>query len=124
MSRLTVLLATLLVLSTSPASAQANAAGEWAVSFATPVGSMEFTMIVAQNGGKLSGHLTSDIGEFPMTGTVEGDQVTIVWTLMDEGKPMEITFRGTVDRNSITGTAQLGKVGKGPMSAERIGAGE
>jgi len=111
----------LALLSAPPVSAQADAAGEWTVSFTAPLGMMEFTMIVAQNGAKLTGHLTSDIGEFPLTGTVDGNQVTILWTLNDQGKAIEITFSGKLEGDSIQGTAKLGNIGQGPMSAERIG---
>jgi hypothetical protein len=115
----TAFIVALALLSAAPVFAQANVAGEWAVSFTAPLGTMEFTMIVAQNGAKLTGHLTSDIGEFPLAGTVDGNQVTIVWTLHDQGKELEITFSGKVEKNSITGTAKLGNVGQGPLSAER-----
>ena len=110
----------LALLSAPPAFAQANAAGEWTVSFTAPLGTMEFAMIIAQNGAKLTGHLSSDIGEFPLTGTVDGDQVTIVWTLNDQGKAIEITFSGKLEGDSIQGTAKLGNIGQGPMSAERV----
>jgi D-glucosaminate-6-phosphate ammonia-lyase len=109
-----------LALAAAPVYAQADVAGEWAVSFVTPLGPSEFTMVISQNGAKLTGHLTSDIGEFPLTGTVDGDQVKILWTLHDQGKTLEITFAGKVTGNSITGTATLGNVGQGPLSAERI----
>ncbi len=118
-STVAVCVAALMVCSAAPASAQANVAGEWAVSFATPLGMMEFTMAVSQSGTKLTGHLTSDVGEFPLKGTVDGDQVTIDWTLNDQGKALDITFKGKVDGNTITGTAKLGNVGQGPFSAER-----
>jgi phosphate-selective porin len=110
----------LALLSAPSASAQADAAGEWTVSFTAPLGTMEFAMIVSQNGAKLTGHLSSDIGEFPLTGTVDGNQVTILWTLTDQGKPIEITFSGKLEGDSIQGTAKLGNVGVGPLSAERI----
>ena len=118
-STVAVCLAALLLCSAAPVSAQANVAGEWAVSFATPMGMMEFTMAVSQNGTKLTGHLTSDVGEFPLKGTVDGDQVTIDWTLNDNGKMVEITFKGKVDGDKINGTAKLGTIGQGPFLAER-----
>jgi hypothetical protein len=89
--------------------------------FATPGGPREFTMFVAQSGTRLSGRLTSDVGEFPLTGAVDGSHVKIVWSLPEQGKLLEITFTGTVDGDSITGTAKLGNLGQGPMSAERTG---
>jgi hypothetical protein len=104
-----------------PSPADTSVAGEWAVAFTTPQGRMEMTMAVTQDGTKLSGHLTSDIGEFPLKGTVDGDRVTIVWSFVERGKTLEITFRGKIEGDSISGTAQIGDVGEGPMSAERTG---
>jgi hypothetical protein len=112
------LLAVFLV-SIVPLFAQADVAGEWAVTFQTPGGPEEFMMFVAQNGAKLTGRLTSDVGEFPLTGAVDGNRVRIVWSLPEQGKLLEITFTGTIDGDSITGTAKIGDLGQGPMSAER-----
>jgi hypothetical protein len=112
------LLAVFLV-SIAPLSAQADVAGEWAVTFQTPGGPEEFMMFVAQSGARLTGRLTSDVGEFPLTGAVDGNHVKIVWSLPERGKLLEITFTGTIDGDSITGTAKLGDLGQGPMSAER-----
>ena len=113
----------LLLVSAAPvfaqADARADAAGEWAVTFATPGGPEEFTMFVAQNGAKLTGRLTSDAGEFPLTGAVDGNHVKIVWQFPEQGKLLEITFTGTIEGDSITGTAKLDGLGQGPMSAER-----
>ncbi len=106
------------------ATAQPSVTGEWAVSFTTPMGTMEFAMAVTQNGTALTGHLSSDVGEFPLKGTVDGDQVTINWTLNDGGKMVDITFKGKIDANgnAISGTATLGKIGQGAFSAERTGS--
>jgi hypothetical protein len=120
-SRMRVCLVALLLVpfGAAPLSAQANVAGEWAVSFATPMGMMEFTMAVSQSGTKLTGHMTSDVGEFPLKGTVDGDQVTIDWTLNDNNKMVDITFKGKVEGDKMSGTAKLGTIGQGPFSAER-----
>src|SRR5437868_4257400 len=78
------------------AQAVADAAGEWDVSFSTPSGPAEFTMYVNQEGTRLTGRLTSDAGEFPLRGTVDGDTVTITWTLPDGGRLLDVTFRAKV----------------------------
>ena len=109
----------LLLVTAAPVFAQADVAGEWAVTFATPGGPQDFTMFVVQEGARLSGRMTSDVGEFRLTGTVDGNRVKIVWSLPDSGKMLEITFTATIDGDSITGTARLGTLGEGPMSAER-----
>jgi hypothetical protein len=118
-ARLAASLLAVFLVSIVPLSAQADVAGEWAVTFQTPGGPEEFTMFVAQNGARLTGRLTSDVGEFPLTGAVDGNRVRIVWSLPEQGKLLEITFTGTIDGDSITGTAKLGDLGQGPMSAER-----
>jgi hypothetical protein len=102
-----------------PVAAQAKVEGEWAVTFGTPMGVMEFSMAISQNGTKLTGHLTSDVGEFPLKGTVDGDQITIDWTLNDNGKMVDITFKGKVEGDKMGGTAKLGTIGTGPFSADR-----
>jgi hypothetical protein len=109
----------LMLVTAAPVFAQADVGGEWAVTFATPGGPQDFTMFVAQEGARLSGRLTSDVGEFRLTGTVDGNHLKIVWSLPDAGKMLEITFTATIDGDSMTGTARLGNLGEGPMSAER-----
>ena len=100
-------------------SAQADVAGEWRVEFATPSGPADFTMFVSQSGAKLNGRLTNEVGEFPMTGNVDGNQVRIVWQFPDVGRLLDITFTGKIDGDKIEGKASIEKVGEGPMSAQR-----
>jgi hypothetical protein len=109
------------VLLASAVGAQADAAGEWAVSFSTPNGPAEFTMYVNQEGTRLTGRLTSDAGEFPLRGQVEGENVTITWSMPDGGRTLEITFAAKVRGDEMSGTAKLGDRGQGPMSAQRTG---
>ena len=106
-------------LGAAPRAADVDVTGEWSVEFTTPMGVMDFAMAVTQQGPRLTGHMTSDVGEFPLKGTIDGDQVTINWTLNDGGKMIDITFKGKVEGNRISGTAKLGTLGQGPFSAER-----
>ena len=101
--------------------AQADVAGEWRVEFGTPSGPIGCTMYVSQAGSKLKGRLTNEIGEFPMTGEVDGDQVKIVWQMPDLGSMLDITFTARARGDKLDGTVRIEKVGEGPMSADRIG---
>jgi hypothetical protein len=109
------------LLAFAPLTAQTDVAGEWAVSFSTPSGPAEFTMYVNQEGTRLSGRLTSDAGEFPLRGTIDGENVTIVWSMPDAGRTLEITFKVKLQGDQMSGTAKLGDRGEGPMSGERTG---
>jgi hypothetical protein len=109
------------LLAVAAATAQADAAGEWMVSFATPSGPAEFTMYVNQEGTRLTGRLTSDAGEFPLRGRVDGDSVTITWSLPDGGRLLAVTFTGKITGDEMSGTARLGDRGQGPFSGQRVG---
>jgi len=100
--------------------AHADVAGNWRVEFAVPTGEMAVTMTINQKNDVLSGRVVNEDGEFPLKGTVNGDEVTVVWTVPEQGQPLDITVSGKVDGEYITGTARLGNVGEGSLSARRM----
>jgi len=99
-----------------------SVAGQWRVDFVTPLGQNWIIMTINQSGAKLTGHATDEFGEYEINGRVVGDQVTVVWSVAEDGKMLEITMKGTLESATlITGTAKLGDVGEGPLSARRTG---
>jgi hypothetical protein len=115
-----VLLAPILV-SAALVAQQASVAGLWRVEFVTPLGQVGVNMTINQSGGKLTGHVTDEYGEYEINGRIAENQVTVVWSVPEDGKMLEITMRGKLEGNVITGTAKLGDVGEGPLSARRTG---
>jgi hypothetical protein len=114
--------AALLIVAPAPAFAQpGDVAGEWRIEFGTPSGPIDMTMYVSQTGSKLNGYLTNEIGEFPLTGNVDKDQVRIAWEMPDVGSLLQITFSGKVEGDKLEGTAKIEKVGEGPMEGRRTG---
>ena len=109
----------LAVAAAAPIVAQANAAGEWRVTFVVPTGTRSVNMVINQQRASLSGTVINEDGEFPLKGRIADDQVTVVWSVPEAGKLMELTMKGKVSGDSITGTLQLGDVGEGPLSARR-----
>jgi hypothetical protein len=111
-----------LLVSVSVLAQQANAAGLWRVEFVTPLGQVGVNMTINQSGSKLTGHVTDEYGEYEINGRVaDTNQVTVVWLVPEDGKMLEITMKGKLEGNVITGTAKLGDVGEGPLSARRTG---
>ena len=117
-TRLVVLVAVLSAF-VAPVLAQPSAAGEWKVNFVVPTGTKFVNMVINQQKTTLSGTVINEDGEFPLTGTIIDDQVTVVWTVPEDGKLMEITMKGKLAGNLITGTAKLGNVGEGSLTARR-----
>ena len=105
-----------------PAAQQAKGpAGMWRVQFATPLGQQAVNMTINERSGRLSGQVTDEYGEWPITGEFAHGQVTVVWSVPEEGKMLKITMRGTLNGDEIRGTAQLGDVGEGALVARRTG---
>lgn len=102
-----------------PAKASASAGGSWRVQFVVPSGTKAVTMNVQQKGSRLTGVVTDEYGEYPLDGRLDGDQVTIVWSIPEDGKLMDITMKGKLDGNVINGTARIGDLGEGPLEARR-----
>ena len=114
------MLAFVLFLWSAAAAATADVAGNWRVEFVVPTGEVAVNITINQDGTKLSGRVVNEDGEFPLKGTVNGNQVSITWIVPEQGSQMPITMKGTVDGEYISGTARLGDVGEGSLSARRV----
>jgi hypothetical protein len=122
MSRMTRLTATtlmLIFLAPTLASAQTNVEGEWLVDLTLPLGELNFTMVINQKGENLTGYMLNESGQYDLKGTVTRDQVKVEWSFPDGGHLVDVTFTGKVDRNAMSGSAKVGNVGVGAMSAQR-----
>ena len=102
-----------------PALAQENVAGEWRVNFVVPTGTRSVNMVINQQRATLTGTVINEDGEFPLKGRIDGDQVTVVWSVPEQGKLMDITMKGKIAGDAINGTAQIGDVGEGALTARR-----
>ncbi len=100
---------------------QPSVAGLWRVEFVTPLGQVGVNMTINQSGARLTGHVTDEYGEYEIAGRFADATVTVVWSVHEDGKMLEITMTGTLEGSVITGTAKLGSVGEGPLSARRTG---
>jgi hypothetical protein len=115
------LLALLLLAVAAPVLAQKSVAGIWRVEFVSPQGQVGLNMTINQTGTKLTGRVTDEYGEWPIEGRIADSEVTVVWTVPEDGKLLEITMKGTLEGSVITGTAKLGDIGEGPLTARRTG---
>jgi hypothetical protein len=75
--------------------------GKWQIAMTTPHGPMNGTLDLKQDGAKLSGSLdTEHTGSLPLTGTVDGESLT-----MDlEAQGMAFTMSGKLEGGKLSGT--------------------
>jgi len=95
--------------------------GEWEAQYVTPLGPQELKIYLQQEGPRISGHTSSEFGEFPVRGSINGGDVKFSWTEVDGGKNVVISVTGKIDGDTITGTATVGERGSGAFRAERAG---
>jgi hypothetical protein len=118
-----VTVGTFLSVGSSPIDAQAvNVAGAWNMEVTTDAGgTTNPTMTLQQDGARLTGHYTSaTLGEADVTGTVEGNKVTINFTAELQGQEVPVVYAATVENGVMTGTIDLaGGLATGTFTARR-----
>jgi imidazolonepropionase-like amidohydrolase len=98
----------------------ARAAGTWDFTVTTPQGENRASMTVTQSGATLEGTMATEMGTVQVTdGRVTGQRVTFTIAVPISGQTTTIVFRGTVDGNRMSGTADLGAMGSATFTGER-----
>jgi hypothetical protein len=84
--------------------APAKVAGTWQMSWQGRKGSREATLQIQQDISKLSGTFQEKGRSAPLTGSVQGDKIS----LTAAGEKRERNFSGIVEGNKMSGTMQRG----------------
>ena len=96
-----------------------SADGTWNLTMQTPMGERRSTLTLSTAGGTLTGKQeaegnTTDIAE----GTVNGNELS--WKVsITNPMPLTLTFTGTVDGNTLNGSADTGMFGSFPFEGTR-----
>jgi imidazolonepropionase-like amidohydrolase len=100
--------------------APAQMGGSWTMTLNSPQGPLELTMTIAQNGAGFSGSMTSQLGTTEITGgEIAGRTATWTTVIQAGGQAITLNYRGEVDGNRMSGSADLGSFGSASFTAER-----
>ena len=97
-----------------------NLSGKWAATVSGPMGEMDMTLEIQQEGNSVSGTISSEMGAWTLSdGVLSGKELlfTISATIMDE--TIELAFSGTAEQDSIEGTISF-EGGSAELRATRI----
>jgi len=98
----------------------AQVAGAWAMALTSPQGPLDITVMLVQNGASFNGTMTSQLGSQEISdGQITGRNVTWTSTVQFGGQSITLNYRGEVDGNRMTGSADLGSFGSATFTAER-----
>ena len=96
-----------------------NITGEWAFTVQTDQGGGTPTITFKQDGEKLTGKYTGQLGAADLTGTVKGNDVKFTFTLDVQGQPAPVSYEGTVEKNTMKGTLDIGGMVSGTFTATK-----
>ena len=107
----------------SPAAAQSDTrvdvTGTWMMAVETAAGSGTPTVVLKQDGEKLTGQYSGQLGEADVTGTVKGAAVEFSFDVSAQGMSIHVTYAGTADATSMKGAVKLGDLGEGTFTGKK-----
>jgi len=104
----------------SQEAAKVDVTGKWAFTVETSAGSGTPKFTFKQDGEKLTGHYSGQLGEAELTGSVKGSAITFSFMGDAAGTPIEATYSGTVEnKDSMKGKVTLGGFGEGTFTGKR-----
>jgi hypothetical protein len=103
----------------SDGAARLDVSGTWAFAVETGAGSGTPTMTFKQDGEKLTGQYSGQLGEAPLTGTVKGTAIEFTIDITVQGTAAHIVYSGTADKTSMKGTVKFGDLGEGTFTAKK-----
>ena len=102
----------LALLLTSLSAFAADVAGDWNITVDTPNGPLDVTLTLAQDGDKLTGKVSSQMGDAPVTGTVKDNDLTFTMNMDANGANMTIVYKAKVDADKMTGSLDFAGQGE------------
>ena len=92
----------------------ADVTGTWNFTVETDMGTGTPTIVLKQDGDKLSGTYSGQLGEAKVTGSVKGEAVEIWFEAAPQGDTIKVKYTGKIESASkMSGDVDLGGMAKG-----------
>ena len=119
--RMSVLIAVLLV-TAALAAGQDSVAGTWNLQVVFDQGSGAPTVVFKQDGEKLTGTYTGQMGQYPLEGTFKDKKVAFTVMIDMQGNQVAFTYAGALEADgTLKGTVDLGGMASGTWTGKKAG---
>ena len=113
------IVATFVLASTHAAAQGTNVTGDWTFNVTTDQGGGTPTISFKQEGEKLTGKYNGQLGASDLTGTVKGNDIQFSFTVDVQGQQAPVTYKGTVEKNTMKGTMDIAGMVNGTFTATK-----
>jgi hypothetical protein len=114
-----VLILAAILASTTVAAQGTNVTGDWTFNVTTDQGGGTPTITFKQEGEKLTGKYNGQLGAADLTGTVKGNDIQFSFTVDVQGQQAPVTYKGTVEKNTMKGTLDIAGMVNGTFTATK-----
>jgi hypothetical protein len=100
--------------------AKTDVTGKWSFNVETAAGAGTPVITLKQDGEKLTGHYSGQLGEADLAGTVKGQNVEFKFSVDLQGQTLNCVYSGALDgKDSMKGKVDLVGLGEGTFTAKR-----
>lgn len=100
--------------------AKVDVTGKWMFNVETSAGSGTPTITLKQDGNKLTGHYSGQLGEADLTGTVKGQEIAFKFSVDAQGNNLDCTYTGTIEgKDALKGKVNIAGLADGTFTAKK-----
>jgi hypothetical protein len=97
----------------------ADVSGTWAMNVDAPDGAVEATLTLKQDGDKITGTVSSQMGDAPVTGTLKDNDITFTMVMDAGGQNVTIVYTARVAADKMEGSLDFGGQGEIKFTATK-----
>ena len=117
---ITIITAAFLLTAVLTAGAQTtNVSGNWKLTIETPNGPGGPSVVLKQEGEKLTGTYKGRFGESPLEGTVKGKDIKFTVKVNAQGQEILVEYAGAVEGDTMKGKVKFGDMGEADFTGKK-----
>src|SRR5262245_66303207 len=90
-----------------------NVSGNWKLTLETPNGAANPSLVLKQDGEKLTGTYKGRFGEAPLEGSIKAKEIKFTVKVNAQGQEFKLEYAGTVEGDTMKGKVKFGeKIGR------------
>lgn len=96
-----------------------NVTGNWKLTLETPNGAANPSLVLKQEGKKLTGTYKGRLGEAPLEGAIKDKEIKFTVKVSAQGREFQLEYAGTVEGDTMKGKAKFGDRGEFDFSGKK-----